>query len=506
MLLRLLLLLLLPQKNNSANDSCDLKVEFSSKNFKNILTWTTTNKKEGIRYNVMYKKYGKDPWWKKAECTNITQNWCDLTKETSHLTSKYYGMVVISDQNCSVQTDRFKPLFDTILDPPEVNLFFNDTTIEIHLAHVLENLSSIHKDLTYEINISGFDTVTPRVPYFKIENLDLRTSYCVSARLSCFRCRTLLSNQKCTTPKTDHSSEERTKIMLYILASVLVIFAVFSAGYGVHKYIYVDNPKQPKILNIKSNNKNNVVLFDAHNVTINIIKIESGKSLEQNTMMADKEDKTQVKTDLYFTDGGYDASHGSQVAEGDDHGYVSLLEQVPATKPQVSPYDMPHNLVKIPVKPLMVPSVTNTEEDLYGRIKCNSNIASIEVKSTVEEYQKSDISEETFTYLPKNDQHIPKLHDLHCELSKTRESSIGQDVKDDADFSECDTLFVDWSPTSHHLYIPNFPNKTVDEVGTEECQQVEGLLSHLYKPIQIEETSEELACLEERWQLHVKTE
>lgn len=511
MLFFLLLLLLLPQKNDSANDPCSLEVKFSSKNFKNVLTWSTPNKKEGVRYNVMYKEYGNDSWCEKAECRNITQNWCDLTNETSCHTEQYYGMVIISNQDCNIssRTDKFDPLLDTILEPPKVNLFFTGTSIIINLTHVVEHLSSIYDELRYEIKISGRGIFTTEEQNYTIEKIDPQTTYCVSARLS-YPTRSIFSNETCITTKIDKTSEEKVNIMLYILAVTLVIFIVFGAGYSVHKYIHVGNLQQPQILNLTSNNNNNVVLVDSHNITINVIKIESGKSNEQSTMMDEKEEKTQMKKDLYFTDGGYDASQGSGIKENDDHGYVSLLEQMPAKRSQVSPYDMPHNVLEIPVKLSTAASVIiNKEEDLYGRIKCNPNSASVQEKNTAEAHQKTDISEETFTYLPKNDQHFPKLNVLNHELYEIEKSSIEQiadniDVADGTDISECDTLFVDWSPTSHHLYIPNFHNKSVDRAGTEDCQEEECLLSHLYKPIQTEEPSGELTSLEQRWELHVQ--
>ncbi|XP_073527419.1 interleukin-20 receptor subunit alpha-like isoform X2 [Phyllobates terribilis] len=486
-----------------ANDSCDLEVRFSSKNFKNILTWSTPIKK-GVRYNVMYKRYGSDPWYEKAECTNITHNWCDLTNETSSKSEDYYGKVVINNQGCNIsrQTDRFNPLIDTVLDPPKVNLFLTNTSLTINLTHIAGDLSSIYdSDISYELAIPGHNNFgCDERPYCEKKLLDLQTNICVSAKLRSPK-ESNFSNYTCIRTKTDLTSEERIHIMLYILSASLVIFVVFGAGYGVHKYIYVDNLEKPQILNITSNYNNNVAFVDTYNVTINVINIESSKSNEKSNMMADKEEKTQVKTDLYFKDGGFDTSHDSQVTEDDDHGYVSLLVQAPVTRTQVSPYDMPHNLV--PKTSTVSTVAVNKEEDLYGRIKCNTIIASIQENTTEEAYQKSNMLEEPFTYLPKNDENFIKPDLVNNETNEIEESTIGQ-AADGTDFSDCDTLFVDWSPTSHHLYIPNFHSKAADEVGTEECQEVEGLLAHLYKPSQIEENSAELTCLEQKWGLHVK--
>ncbi|XP_069829836.1 interleukin-20 receptor subunit alpha-like isoform X2 [Dendropsophus ebraccatus] len=500
--------------------------------------------------------YGKDTWREKAECTNITQNWCDLTNETSDYSEQYYGKVVMNKQDCNL-SERFDPWKDTILDPPNINLFLTNTSIIINLTHVVKNLGSIYSEyLKYEIDVSGNINPTEK-PYFEIKNVTPQTTYCVSARVVCFK-SSVFSNQTCITTKTDQTSEERIKIILYILAVILLLFTVFATGYGVLKYIYVGNHQKPQILNITSSNNNNFVLVDAHNITINVITIESRKSNEQSTTMPQKENKPQVEKDQYFTDDGcdashgsgvtdngchashgsgvtddgchashgsgvtddgynashgsgvtddgYDASHGSGVTHDDDHGYVSLLEEMPATKPPLSPYDMPQTLLEIPGRPSMAsPVIINKEGDLYGRIKCNSDSVPIQKKNIVEACQQA---EDTFTYLPKNDQHLPQLDVLNHEPYE--DFSIGQeadkyDGKDGAEFSECDTLFVDWSPTSHQLYIPNFLNKRVDEAGTEECREEEGLLSNLYKPIQIEkETSEELAFLEQRWELHVK--
>ncbi|XP_077145399.1 interleukin-20 receptor subunit alpha-like [Ranitomeya variabilis] len=506
MLIPLLLLLLLPLTIDSANDSCDLEVKFSSKNFKNILTWSTPIKK-GVRYNVMYKTYGTDPWHEKPECTNITHNWCDLTNETSRKSEQYYGKVVIKNQGCNIsrRTDRFDPLFDTVLDPPKVNLFLTSTSVTVNCIHIAGNLSSIYESdiFLYELAIPGHNNIKFQGPYYKKEIIDLQTNFCVSVKLLQPK-ESNFSNYTCISTKTGLTSEERIQIMLYVLSASLVIFVVFGAVYGVHKYIYADNFEKPQILNITSNYNNNIAFVDAHKVIINVINIESN---ETTIMMADKEEKAQVKTDLYFKDGEFDTSHDSQVTEDDDHGYVSLLVQAPITRTQVSPYDMPHNLVP---KTSTVSTITlNKEEDLYGRIKCNTIITSIQEKTTEEGYQKANMSEEPSTYLPKNDQNFIKPDLVNNELYETEESTVGQDADhidgtDGTDFSDCDTLFVDWSPTSHHLYIPNFQSKPVDEVGTEECQEVDGLLAHLYKPIQIDESSAELTCLEQKWELHVK--
>ncbi|KAM3930167.1 interleukin-20 receptor subunit alpha-like [Leptodactylus fuscus] len=510
MLLLLLLLSLLPLQNDSANDSCALEVKFLSNNFKNILTWSTTSKKEA-RYNVMYIIYGSANWIEKAECKNITHNWCDLSNETIDYKEQYYGKVNIQNQDCNISklTDRFNPLLDTILDPPIVNLFSTSTSITVNLTNVVKNLNSTDGiSLTYEIHVSKIGELTSKDPYFEIKNLDLQTPYCVSARFTYLGRSSISSNATCIKTKTDPNSEERVKIMFYVLAVIIVIFIVFGAGYSVHKYIHVANLKQPQILNIASNNNNNIVLVDAYNITINVMKIESSLPNEHSTKMSEEEEKTQVKTDLFFTDDGYDASHGTGVTEDDDHGYVSLLEQAPATRPQRSPYDMPHSIVDTPVDTKKAPSVIiNTKENLYGRIKCNANSEFIQKKEDA--HQDANMSERKFTYLPKNDQNIPKLDVLNHELKDTEESSTGQDadnidMTDGTDFSECDTLFVDWSPTSHQLYIPNLQNNTEEEVGTEESQEVQGLLSQLYKPIHTEDTPEELTILEQKWELHVK--
>ncbi|XP_075194368.1 uncharacterized protein LOC142295178 isoform X2 [Anomaloglossus baeobatrachus] len=452
-------------------------------------------------------RYGTEPWHEKAECTNITQNWCDLRNETSAPSEDYYGMVTINGQGCNTsrKTDRFKPLLESVLDPPKVNLFLTSTSLTINLTHVTGDLSNIYEAIIfYKINIIGLGTYISEEPYYKKDILELPTNICIAAKLS-HPAKSNFSNYTCIKTKTDNTSEERIHIMLYILAASIVIFVVFGAGYSVHKYIYVGNLEQPQILNITSNNNNNVVFVDGYNnVTINVIKIETSKSNEKSSKMTDKEEETKVETDLYFKDDGYDTSH-SLVTKDDDHGYVSLVVQAPVTKPAapVSSYDMPHDLV--PKTSLASTATLNKEDNLYGRVKCHS----IQKKNKEETYQKANMSQQPFTYLPKNDQNLTKSDVLSNKLYEIEESAIGQaadniDGTDATDFSDCDTLFVDWSPTSRQLYMPNFHSKAVDEVGPEECQEVKGLLAHLYKPMQVEENSEELTCLEQKWGLHVK--
>ncbi|XP_075059247.1 interleukin-20 receptor subunit alpha-like isoform X2 [Mixophyes fleayi] len=492
-------------------------VTFSSENLKNQLTWLPPQKSEGIHYTVEYRVYGAECWQQKLECTNINKTWCDLTNETTYYEEQYYGRVTASNQNCSHtnKSQRFKPLQDTILGPPTVNLFYSGASIEINLTHPVTFLHSIDKTLKYHININGEGFLEIDVPYYKRESLHSGTTYCVTAKVLLGRKSSLLSNNTCITTKADHTSEDIVKVLLCILPVVFLTFILFAFGYGVHKYIHVGNLSQPRILNITANKNNNTVLVEGHTVTINLITIDSGIINLQNTIMSGEE-KTQNKSDLDLSDDGDDISHDSGVME-DDHGYVSLQElQVPANRPQLSPYDMPHHVVSEQARPLTAPlEFVHGEQDLYGKIKCAPNVVPLEEKNDLEVIQNAYTSERALVaYLPKNDHEFPKLDVLSgdyypCELeeSLTEQDSDNVDVTDDTDLSECGTLFVDWSPKNPHLRIPNLCNKAVNEFRTEECHEVtDGLLSQLYLPLQPEEASkeDELVQLMERWGLSIQ--
>lgn len=105
--------------------SCLKRAAFSSTNFENILTWETeADIPPGTVYDVQYKQYGEKAWLNKRECQNITQPFCNLTRETENFTEHYYARVRATGRNyCSsswVRSERFEPRKETVIGAPEL--------------------------------------------------------------------------------------------------------------------------------------------------------------------------------------------------------------------------------------------------------------------------------------------------------------------------------------------------------------------------------------------------
>ncbi|XP_025068389.1 interleukin-22 receptor subunit alpha-1-like [Alligator sinensis] len=109
--------------------------EFFSTNFENILKGGTEDEiPPGTVYNVHYKQYVEKKWLTKTECQNISQPFCNLTRETEDFTEYYYGRVwavalngYSSDWVCS---QRFKPEQHSNIGAPEMKYIPNVRSIK----------------------------------------------------------------------------------------------------------------------------------------------------------------------------------------------------------------------------------------------------------------------------------------------------------------------------------------------------------------------------------------
>uniref|UniRef100_A0A670I564 Interleukin 20 receptor subunit alpha n=1 Tax=Podarcis muralis TaxID=64176 RepID=A0A670I564_PODMU len=100
-------------------------VHFVSRNLKNVLHWLPP---EGIPEDkLIYSvKYGTTRWIQDAECRNISQTWCDLSRGTSDHKELYHARVkAFLNGSCSSWTEspRFNPLTDSKETPKECYVF-----------------------------------------------------------------------------------------------------------------------------------------------------------------------------------------------------------------------------------------------------------------------------------------------------------------------------------------------------------------------------------------------
>ncbi|KAI4589375.1 hypothetical protein MJG53_020399 [Ovis ammon polii x Ovis aries] len=150
-------------------DTSDLlqHVKFQSSNFENILTWDgKLESAPDTVYSVQYKTYGEGEWLEKEGCQRITWKSCNLTVETSNLTELYYARVTAIDgagRSATKMTNRFSPLQDTNIKPPDVTCIPKVRSIQMTVhppytvirarnGHQL-TLENIFQDLRYHFNL-----------------------------------------------------------------------------------------------------------------------------------------------------------------------------------------------------------------------------------------------------------------------------------------------------------------------------------------------------------------
>ncbi|KAJ0066269.1 hypothetical protein NL108_005472 [Boleophthalmus pectinirostris] len=131
------------------------KVSFTSKNFINILRWDAAEPKfpgETVRYSVLYSSAidtDEEIFQMKAECQNITEQWCDLTQETPAVYDVDYRAKVMVGNSDYGQTRRFRPIAETVLGAPIVSHNINRTdlhvTVQLPLGPNNESITEIFR-------------------------------------------------------------------------------------------------------------------------------------------------------------------------------------------------------------------------------------------------------------------------------------------------------------------------------------------------------------------------
>uniref|UniRef100_A0A670I4N8 Interleukin 20 receptor subunit alpha n=1 Tax=Podarcis muralis TaxID=64176 RepID=A0A670I4N8_PODMU len=114
-------------------------VHFVSRNLKNVLHWLPPEgiPEDKLIYSVKYLVYGTTRWIQDAECRNISQTWCDLSRGTSDHKELYHARVkAFLNGSCSSWTEspRFNPLTDTKIDPPAFALSSAEKSISVIVA------------------------------------------------------------------------------------------------------------------------------------------------------------------------------------------------------------------------------------------------------------------------------------------------------------------------------------------------------------------------------------
>ncbi|XP_054855828.1 interleukin-22 receptor subunit alpha-1 [Eublepharis macularius] len=241
---------------------------FWSTNFENIFTWDHGRETSpGTVYDVQYKTYGA-VWQNKSECQNITQHFCNLTRETESYTERYYARVRAVVPDCCVskwiKSLRFCPKEDTVVGEPEVKYIPNIRSIKFIIQPPYTPLrDEDNQTLTVEDIFSQFDVIryqiiifcentqqkwkkTENNKEFEISELDPGTEYNGTIHIKYLG--------KISKPRKFRVKTLPDNLWMPYLFGVVAFMALLIFGtiyYLIYKYIKRFTTQQPMSLNFK---------------------------------------------------------------------------------------------------------------------------------------------------------------------------------------------------------------------------------------------------------------
>ncbi|KAM9039569.1 interferon alpha/beta receptor 2 isoform 1-T2 [Sarcophilus harrisii] len=273
------LLFFFPQESICLSSSCtslEMPVKndiltMTSHNFQHILSWKlSSNAIIPTHYTVSYTIMSAYKEWKAVEkCTNITKSSCNMTD--IYETNETYLTSVTgfnSKKKLFECVFEFLPITDTILDPPEVSIFYFEDAINV-TVHFPESLSIIknkekelfssvvikvksHDMSEQELNIEMDDRENVTIV---IDSLMPNSNYCISAHWETFSNNVPHSPLKCfiLSPNQESESEEIIAMPL-IFATCFIIFPIIIFVIFLKKTEYICKKKKhfPKALDFPS--------------------------------------------------------------------------------------------------------------------------------------------------------------------------------------------------------------------------------------------------------------
>uniref|UniRef100_A0A8C5MGY1 Fibronectin type-III domain-containing protein n=1 Tax=Leptobrachium leishanense TaxID=445787 RepID=A0A8C5MGY1_9ANUR len=224
-------------------------VQLVSENFRHIMTWEENNTNASVFYNVTYTTYGKQI--AVSECTNVTNQQCDLTGYFTDTFRQYTANVqsfthdAVSNVSLSVH---LRPIMNTLLGPPIVrvtagpefiNITLNPPTSHLKSPDKKHNISmqDVYPILIYNIKLFQSNLIIKTLEEFvslenenvSITNLQPHTTYCVSVTVSSSNNanrRGIPSALQCVTTQaiTRNTGNRKTWIAMCIVGVFIVIF------------------------------------------------------------------------------------------------------------------------------------------------------------------------------------------------------------------------------------------------------------------------------------------
>ncbi|XP_051955097.1 interleukin-20 receptor subunit alpha-like isoform X2 [Xyrauchen texanus] len=275
-------------------------VHFYSLNLGTRVRWTPGDGAlNGTLYTVEYAIYGDAEesnseqvrWRQVKQCTSITQTECDVSREMYNLLEEYYARVrAISPDTQSIWTEsesRFRPMFDTILGPPLVEVTLVQNYVNVTIKGPFRKTKRSKKDKSlWKIfphmiyNVSVYNSKSKHTQYFLLKNgnltlgpLEFSTHLCVvaQAQSQSFPLATKPSERMCAeTPKDPFKDQLLTAMLGGVLPSALCLCILAVLGGFIHCYINDHRQTLPKSTDMVHASENLQTFQPERPTTINL--------------------------------------------------------------------------------------------------------------------------------------------------------------------------------------------------------------------------------------------
>lgn len=255
-------------------------VSFSSVNLRNVLQWSPgSGTPDDTHFTVQYAIYGDSVessrgrriyWREVSRCTEIAQNWCDLSNETWDQEQGYYARVRAMSRRASskwaLTQRRFDPKSDTSFGPPLVSVEIENNSAIITLKGPMRyqpnnhtaviSMATFYPHMTY--NLSVHNARRGKTHHFLLESslykyqlMEYDTEYCFSAKARFLSmpipCRS--SAWHCLTMPQDPVIGQLQKMVWGIAVPALCMCVLVVIGYFLHNYLTGKDQKKPYMLN-----------------------------------------------------------------------------------------------------------------------------------------------------------------------------------------------------------------------------------------------------------------
>ncbi|XP_074551400.1 cytokine receptor family member b2 [Halichoeres trimaculatus] len=216
-------------------------LNLTSNHFIHLLSWERgAGTPPGTWYNVSVISETGTSWLPVAGCQSVVDPlFCDLTKAFSDPFEMYLTQVTahLGSETSSVVTKGFRPIRDTVLDPPLLSVALHGGNLSVKLKPPVEHLRDVYEHLKYKVNVSDKGNPLQNPPYsvsldgLVLEDVAPARQYCVSVCIS-----DTLENKHshhsqpvCVVTPSSHKPE----VLVWSLLSVLMLLGVSTLAFSV---------------------------------------------------------------------------------------------------------------------------------------------------------------------------------------------------------------------------------------------------------------------------------